>query len=155
MKLFASPQSTLRRNRVRRSSQRGNRRGSATVELALVLPALLALTLGTIDVCTTIFLRESAVLAAYEGARQGVGRGRTNADVTARVQAFLNERNIVYTGSVVEISSPGFGSAETLDPVTVTVNIPVAGNTLIPSEIVGDLTVSAGVTMVKEYENLN
>ena len=125
------------------------------MELALVLPALLALTLGTIDVCTATFLRESAVLAAYEGARQGVGRGKTNSDVTARVRAFLDERNIVYTSNVVEISSPGFDSAETLDPVTVTVNIPIAGNTLVPSEIIGDLIVSADVTMVKEYENLN
>ncbi|TWT54108.1 TadE-like protein [Rubripirellula amarantea] len=145
----------------RRPSQRPtlfgkkNRRGTATVELAIILPVLLTMTLGTIDVCTAIFLRESAVLAAYEGARRGVGRDRTNAQVVARVEEFLNQRNIQYGGNVVEISNPGFDTAETLENVTVTVNIPVAGNTLIPSEIIGDLTVSAGVTMVKEYKNLN
>ncbi len=41
-----------------------------------------------------MFLRESAVLAAYEGARRGVGRGRTNTDVIDRVTEFLDERGI-------------------------------------------------------------
>lgn len=131
------------------------RSGVATVEFAVVLPALIALTIGTIDVCSMMFLRESAVLAAYEGARQGVGRGRTNADVSARVTEFLDERNVVYNGDVVSVSSPGFAAAETLENVTVTVNVPAAGNLLIPSQMFGDMIVSASVTMRKEYKNLN
>jgi hypothetical protein len=102
-----------------------------------------------------MFLRESAVLAAYEGARQGVGRGRTNADASARVTEFLDERNVIYNGDVVSVSSPGFASAETLENVTVTVNVPAAGNLLIPSQMFGDMIVSASVTMRKEYKNLN
>lgn len=143
--------------RFRHRSFRSKRRrsGVATVEFAVVLPALLALTLGTMDLCSVMFLKESAVLAAYEGARRGVGRGRTNTDAVTRVQEFLDERNISYRSDVCTVSSPGFGGADTLENVTVTVNIPTEGNLLIPSSLFGDLNVSASVTMRKEYRNLN
>ncbi|QDT06666.1 TadE-like protein [Rubripirellula lacrimiformis] len=147
-----TPSPASNRRRFRRDS---NRSGIATVEFAIVLPVLFVLTLGTIDVCSVMFLKESAVLAAYEGARQGVARGRTNANVTTRVREFLDERNIQYqSGSVCTFSSPGFESAETLENVTVTVNIPAAGNLLIPTERFAELIVTASVTMRKEYENL-
>ena len=139
----------------RRTGKQHQRSGVATIEFAFVLPALIALTIGTIDICSMLFLKESAVLAAYEGARQGVGRGKTNADVQARVEEFLDERGIVYsTGSVVQVGSPGFAAADTLENVTVTVNVPTAGNLLIPSEMFGGMTLSASVTMRKEYRNL-
>ena len=108
------------------------------------------------DICSLMFIRESAVLAAYEGARRGVGRGRTNNDVVERVTEFLDERGIVHGGAAaVTISSPGFDTAETLENVTVTVTLPSAGNLLIPSELLGDMDISASVTMRKEYRNLD
>ena len=135
--------------------RRQRRSGVATIEFAVVLPALLALTLGTMDLCSVMFLKESAVLAAYEGARRGVGRGHTNSDVVNRVEEFLGERNITFnSGDAVTISSPGFGSAETLENVTVTVSIPTQGNLLIPSSLFGEMDISASVTMRKEYRNL-
>jgi len=132
------------------------RRGVATLEFAMVLPVLMILTIGTMDLCSLMFLKESVVIAAYEGARQGVDRGRTNADVTARVTAFLDERGINHSGAgSVTISGPGFGGASTLEAVTVTVSVPADGNLLIPSQLYGGMTVSADVTMLKEYENLS
>lgn len=143
------------RNQRRTNRHRGNRRGVATIEFALVLPVLIILTIATIDVCSMMFLRESAVLAAYEGARQGVGRGRSNADVTARTTQFLDERGIEYNGgNVVSFSGSGFSGAATLENVTVTVNLPTDGNLLIPSSMFSGMTISANVTMRKEYQNL-
>ena len=108
------------------------------------------------DLCNVIFLRETATLAAYEGARRGVGRGRTNEDVTARIVDFLNDRNIQFdTAQVVTFSSPNFTDAPTLENVTTTVSLPYAGNTIIPTQLFGDLTVRASVTLRKEYQNLN
>lgn len=130
-----------------------SRRGVATVEFAIVLPVLIALTMGTMDVCTVYFLKESAVLAAYEGARQGVARGRNNGHVASRITNFLDQRNIQYEADVVEFSSPGFTNAETLENVTVRVTIPAQGNLLIPSGVLGDLRLTAEVTMRKEYGN--
>lgn len=102
-----------------------------------------------------IFLKESVTIAAYEGARRGVGRGRTNADVTNRIIGFLDDRDISYDSSqLVTYGSPDFTSADTLENVTVTVTVPAAGNLLIPSAMFGNMTVSSSVTMRKEYKNL-
>ncbi|TWU22538.1 TadE-like protein [Novipirellula galeiformis] len=132
------------------------RRGVAMVEFAVCIPVLLVLTLGTIDLCSMLFLRESITLAAYEGARRGVGRGYTNNDATTRVLEFLDQRNIRHNGSgSVSFSSPGFDSAATLQNVTVTVTIPCSGNLLVPSGMFTDLTMTTNVTMRKEYQNLD
>jgi Flp pilus assembly protein TadG len=128
----------------------------AAVEFAIVAPVLMALTIGTIDLCSMLFLKETAVLAAYEGARIGVPRDRTNDMVRQRVMQFLDERGVQYTGpDVVTFSSPGFDSAETLQHVTVNVQIPAEGNLLIASQVFGDLMINASVTMRKEYKNLD
>ncbi len=139
-----------------RSRKRRQRRGTAAIEFAFIVPVLIVLTLGTIDLCSMMFLKESVTLAACEGARRGIGRDRTDADVVARVTEFLDERNINYdSGSVVNISSPGFTGAATLENVTITVQVPCGGNLLIPSNWFDDMTLSASVTMRKEYQNLN
>ena len=73
------------------------RSGTASVELAILTPFLLVLTLGTMDVCSMIFLKESATLAAYEGARRGIEKGGTNEDAEQTIINFLNERQISHT----------------------------------------------------------
>ncbi len=151
--MFLSKRFKARPKRKRRLSKR---RGVATVEFAVCLPALIALTIGTIDICSMLFLKESIKLAAYEGARRGVARGRTDADVIQRVEEFLKERNIAFTaGGAVTVSSPGFGSADQLENVNTTVPVPCAGNLLIPSAMFADMMMSADVTLRKEYKNLN
>lgn len=128
-------------------------RGVAAVEFAIILPVLVVLTLGTIDVCSVIFLREGVLLAAYEGAREGVQQDGTNASATARVTEFLDARNIQYGGNVVAISSPGYDTAATLEHVTITVTVPTAGNLISPSWLFAGVDVSADLTMRKEYQN--
>ncbi len=140
-------------SRCRRKTRR--RSGTATVEFALCLPALLVLTIGTLDLCSMMFLKESIKLAAYEGARRGVGRGKTNDDVVRRVQEFLDERNVAYEGNPCTFSSPDFTTADTLENVTTTVTVPCAGNLLIPSAMFSHLTLSADVTLRKEFRNLD
>jgi Flp pilus assembly protein TadG len=147
------PASTHVRRQLR---QQRPRRGAASVEFALVLPALIALTIGTMDVCSMLFLKETVVLAAYEGARSGVGRGKTDQDAIDRVIEFLDERDVRYEfNDVVTIDAPGFDEAETLENVTVNVSVPAQGNLLIPSQMFGEMTVTARVTMRKEYKNLD
>lgn len=143
------------RNALFRRRNSRHRRGTATVELAICFPFLFLLTIGTMDVCSMLFLRETVTMAAYEGARRGIGRDRTNAHATARIMEFLDERRVNYDNSnVISISSPDFDSANTLDNVTVTVTVPCSGNLLIPSAMFDDLTITASVTMRKEYKNL-
>ena len=142
-------------SQLRRTRKARDRKAAATVEFAICLPVLLFLTLGTMDLCSVIFLKESVTLAAYEGSRRGVARGRTNADVTSRIEEFLDDRGIVYeSGGLVTFSSPDFNSADTLENVTITVTVPTAGNMIIPTSLFGDLDVTSTVTMRKEYKNL-
>lgn len=113
------------------------------------------LTIGTIDICSMMFLKETIKIAAYEGARRGVGRGRTNADVVNRVTEFLDERNVQYSGaSVVTFSNTDFNNADRLENVTTTVTVPCAGNLLIPSAMFMNMNMTADVTLRKEYKNL-
>ena len=115
-----------RKTTARRKSS--TRKGTSSVEFAIFLPVLVTLTIGTIDLCSVLYLKETATLAAYEGARQGIGRGRTNANSTARIFDFLDERGVNYDeGSVVSYSSPGFDGADALENVTVTVTVPCQG----------------------------
>ena len=139
--------------RTRRDARR--RRATATVELAICFPVMFLLTIGTMDVCSMLFLKETITMAAYEGARRGMARDRTNTDATNRVMEFLDERNVAYeVANVVSFSSTDFDSANTLDNVTITVTVPCSGNLIIPSAMFDDLTMTAAVTMRKEYKNL-
>lgn len=132
-----------------------SRSGAACVEAAFALPILFTLTFGTMDVCSSIFLKESVTIAAYEGARVGVARGGTNQMVRQRIFQFLDERGIDYEpATAVTISSPSFESADTLEHVTVTVTVRGANNLLVPAPFFADMSFSASVTMRKEFENV-
>ncbi|MEZ6091129.1 MAG: pilus assembly protein [Pirellulaceae bacterium] len=138
------------------------RRGNATVEMAICLPVLIALTIATVDVCTAMFLKESVAIAAYEGARAGVVRGGTNADAIARVKQILDERGIVYNNStVVHIrrtdapTSGGFDEAETLEHCRVRVRVPAQGNIITPAKLFTSGNIESFVWMRKEYKNLD
>lgn len=142
----------MKHRRLHRSAHR--RRGVAAVEAALCLPLLFLLTLGTIDLCSMLFLKEAMTIAAYEGAREGVQRGGTNADATEQVLNFLDQRNIQHGGAQsVQISDPGYDGAETLQHVTLSLTVPCKGNLLLPSDLYGDLDITTSVTMRKEYAN--
>ena len=100
--------------------------------------------------------RHLQLLAQVHGLARRNLRDRTDADAKARVMEFLDDRGIAYSGAnVVSFGSPSFDDADTLEHVTITVNVPAAGNLLIPSQMFGDMTLSADVTMRKEYRNLN
>ena len=125
------------------------------IEFIFFLPVLLILTLGTMDVCSVIFMKEAAVLAAYEGGRSGINRGATDADCRARVIEFLQDRGIQFnTSNVVQLVG-SFDTAQTLDAVTVRVRIPAAGNTMTNSWLTPTQEVIAECTLRKEYENLD
>ena len=70
------------------------RSGIAIVELALVLPVFMAISLATIDTCRVIYVRHSAKIAAFECARIGVIPGATSADLQAQCDAIMTERGL-------------------------------------------------------------
>lgn len=134
-------------------ANRKSRRGVATTELAVCLPILMIIIVGVNEVCSALYLKEQVTIAAYEGSRIGVQRGSTNDMVTGYIIGFLEERGINYNeDSVVQISTPSFQNAETMEHVTTTVQVPIAGNSL-TGTFFNSQDVQASVAMRKEFKN--
>ncbi len=105
----------IRSNFVRRSSRKAGdvhpRAGAAVVELAVLIPVLFTVAFGTLEVCNRMYLRQTASVAAYEGARLAARRTITQAQVESRCLDLLNGRRVV--GGTVTIT-PGNNGLATL-----------------------------------------
>jgi Flp pilus assembly protein TadG len=100
-------------------------RGAELVEFALTFPLLLLVCMGIIDFGLMFHRYEVLTNAAREGARVSVLPGYTNADVTVRVNQFLqatslNPASVVTTVGATQTLAVGGGSCITVKPVTVT-----------------------------------
>src|SRR5687768_6864745 len=89
-----------------------SRRGTALVEMALVLPIFVAVTLGIVEFGRAMMIGQLITNAAREGARLGIIDGSTNTEVRTSVQQFLAQ-------------SAGINAADLTITITVT---PAAGN---------------------------
>jgi Flp pilus assembly protein TadG len=99
--------------RRRPSPSQPSREGTALVELALVFPIFLAITLGIVEFGRAMMVGQLVTNSAREGARRAIIDGATNADVETSIKDFLNQ-------------SMGAQASD----VTVTITIvPAAGNT--------------------------
>lgn len=87
--------SSKRRRRMRR-------RGSAVVEMALILPVLLIVVFGALQIGQLIYFRKSLVVASYEGARLASRRETAAADVQSYVASILEARRM--TGATVTVT---------------------------------------------------
>ncbi len=114
------------KSRRSKSTRQNCRTGAAAVELAIVLPVLLTLVLGTIEICQRIFLRQSAVLVAYEGARLAVRTTTDNAAVSARCQQMLTQRRI--NGGIVTVTPSDLKSQPTGTQIRIRIEVPWASN---------------------------
>lgn len=103
------------------------RRGVATVEMAVILPVLLLIVFGTIELCTRLFIRQSAAVTAYEGARLAARRTVTSDRVLTRCQSLLAGRNI--ENAIVTIVPEDTSAVATGELIQVRVEVPWQGNT--------------------------
>jgi Flp pilus assembly protein TadG len=127
-----------------------NRKGIATVELAVCLPILVVLVLGSIEATSAIFLSTRLNAAAYEGARKVTAPARTSADgVTAATDA-LTQLHV--TGGSVTITPNVVLTTATGTQITVTVSAPFASNSSIHPFIIGYSvgTISTRVVMIRQ-----
>ncbi|MEL6894681.1 MAG: TadE family protein, partial [Planctomycetota bacterium] len=131
------------------------RDAAAATEAAFLLPLLILFTVFTIDVCSALFIKEQLTFAAYEGARAGIQRDSTDADVRAAVVDFLTQRDITFDANDAVVISPSFDTAETLEPVNVTVRVRAGENLISPADLFGDRWLRATVQLRKEFQNRN
>jgi Flp pilus assembly protein TadG len=131
------------------SPHRRRRRGVAAVELAVCLPVIVLLVLGTIEACSMIFLKQSLSVAAYEGARTAVVPGMTKDDVQAACQQLLADRNV--SGGQVTVKPADIVALNPGDFVDVTVSAPCNANSVVPNTFYRGRTLSATASMMIEF----
>lgn len=108
----------------------------------------MTLIFGTIEVCQRIFLRQTAVIAAYEGARLASRRTATTDQVKARCQSILTNRrasNAVVTLTPATVENQPIGTI-----IRVSVTVPWTGNTPISFVTIGSGNVTVNAAMVRE-----
>lgn len=96
------------------------RAGATTVEFAFVLPVILIMFLGAIEITRLNFLRQTALNAAYEGARACIVPGASTADGQAEAMRLLTAVS-AHRGATVNVSMQQ-------SIVNVTISIPIAQN---------------------------
>ena len=70
---------------------RDRRRGVAATELAVCLPIIVLIVIGTIEASTMVFLKQSLTVAAFQGARQAISNNNTAADVRTAAEQILTQ----------------------------------------------------------------
>ena len=136
-------------NSVRRRPRRWhNTRGIAATELAVCLPIIVLLVIGTIEACSALFLKQALTVAAYEGVRTAIDENATSASVQAACDQILADRRI--KGATVTLKPSNIAALNPGDFIDITVSAPCASNSLVPTTFYRGRTLSATASMMIE-----
>jgi hypothetical protein len=124
------------------------RRGAAAAEMAICLPLMVMLVLGSIETCSMIYLRHSLTIASYEAARVAIDFDGTNTAVLERCQEILDAREVA--DADIDIEPADVEMVERGLPISITVSAPSDSNNILPPWFYGGKTLSHRMTMVKE-----
>jgi Flp pilus assembly protein TadG len=105
------------------------RKGTATAELAICLPAIVVLVMGALECTTMIFLKQSLQIAAYETVRRATPTDGDAATALIRGEQILTERQVA--GGTVALTPPGSNTAPRGTPITATTTAPCALNSIL------------------------
>ena len=141
---------------------RQGRRGTVTVEMALVLPIFTMLVFGIIEFGRGFMIMQLVTNAAREGCRRGIIDGSTNSDVTSYIQTFMQTSgNVPTSATSVTItvtpaagnpSNPGnsLAACSSRDLVNVKVQIPFSAVQLITAKYLSGKTLNGEASMRHE-----
>ena len=120
--------------------------GVVTVEVALCLPVLLAILMGSYELARANMMMHSTESAAYEGARVGIIPGATPESVRASVGGVL--RSVGVSTFDIEIT-PTVITNQTED-IEVRVTVPLRANLALPTFFIQDPTFEGTCTLKRE-----
>jgi Flp pilus assembly protein TadG len=128
-----------------------NRRGSLTVEAALLLPLLFMLTFGLMEYGWMFLKQQQITNTARQSARLAAMIDSASPDVTTQITSMMNGYGLGSSGYTMTITPANVTTAPRGTQVSVTISVPysnidVTGFTLLPMPT----TVSAKVSMQKE-----
>lgn len=136
--------------RHKRVHSRNKTLGAVAVEAALCILVMFPILFGTLEICSGFYLQESLTIAAYEGARTAARQDATPSDVRDYVREILEDRGVDISNGDIDIDPAAFGNQRALDPVTVTVSCPTAGNSIFVFQHMADRTLTASVSFAFE-----
>lgn len=125
--------------RCRKSSRRRGRRGTLTVEFALVAPLIFTLFFAGLEMTSLNLMRHTAGNATYEAARHGIVPGATEDEVKQKATDLLNSIGAT-TDVVIDVADDG-------NKVTVAIAIPVEKNSWGLSRFSSGLTITKNCTL--------
>lgn len=125
------------------------RRGAVIVEMAFTLPVFALIVLASIEASSMIFLKQSLEIAAYEGARIAIVPGSDNGNVQAGCQQILSARSVVVDS--IAVTPIDFDTHPYGTPIRVEITASCIDNCLISPWFYVNKSISADVTMMKEY----
>ncbi len=127
-----------------------NRFGGTLVETAIVMPVLVAIGFGMIEVGYYFYVKNSVQGAAREGARASIVSTAVNSDVTTAVTNAMASAGI-NAGYTTTTSPASISGLTTGTSVTVTVSIPWSSVSIIPmGYISSSKTITASATMRRD-----
>jgi Flp pilus assembly protein TadG len=130
-----------------RSAAAESRNGAITVEFAAVLPVILLMFLGAVEMTNFNFIHHTAANAAYEGARAAMVAGGSSAQGIACAQRFL-DRFGVGDGAEVTLTA-------TSEAVTITVRVPMNHNSIGLSRFTTGLQVTQTASLRRERRQID
>jgi len=136
--------------RNRQAAKSVQRKGAAIVELAMVLPLLLLLLMGTIEACAALHLQQSIDIASYEAVRTGLLPKSSPGLVQLTAEKFLKTRNT--KGATISITPANFETAAIGTTITVTISAPSDQNLPVSPFFFKDKTIVSSCSMMKEYQ---
>ena len=130
-------------------SRQACRNGAAVVELAITLPVFVLILFGTIETTKMIFLQQSLEICAYQGARIALIPSSTTAKVNSACATILADRNV--NSASVNVSPTNYSSMPYGTLIRVRVSAPCSANSPFSPWFYGGRTLTAEVTLMKEY----
>lgn len=128
---------------------RQRRRGTALIEFAICMPVFFAITMGTIETCRMIYLRQSLMIAAYECARLGIVPEVTSDSVQDQCDVILLGRGI--KKYELECSPQDPSTLQYGEIFKTTISTPAEENALVGGWFYRGKVISASVSIMAEY----
>lgn len=136
------------RNRDKRKTSTGDRRGISTVEFALIAPLFFMLVLGCIELGRGLMVQQVLTNASRVGVRNAVMLSGTTSSSTTAATEFANGATV---GGVSVAVTPNPSTASAGDMISLTVSVPFANVTWVPAPwFMANKTLSATSVMRKE-----
>lgn len=118
------------------------------MESAILMPLLVLVTFGALELSNMIFLKQSLSIASYEGAKRATSPGASESQIRARVQEILASRGIANATIAV---TPTITSATVRGTmVIVSVSSNGGGVGVLPVNIITQTTLRTQTAMVRQ-----